>query len=201
MAAKDIPEATFIEDIDAFMVTQNGASPDAIMQDFATLNQKYSMIESQIAGRRAAHMKRLPEMKKTFEAVKMLQKQRWFRRDGVCNVELTLGAIAQDEEAKRETIFPLAEGVLARATVPPSGTVMLWLGAQVMLEYEIDEAHDLLKAQVEGLESSIATAADTLDFLKNQITTVQVNLARLYNWQVIKNREKKASAATASDDA
>ena len=57
-----------------------------------------------------------------------------------------------------------------------------------MLEYDIDEAASLLQAQAEGLEKSIERADEQLGFLKNQITTVQVNIARVYNWRVVRRR-------------
>ena len=58
-----------------------------------------------------------------------------------------------------------------------------------MLEYDIDVARELLDQQLIGMSKSIEKAEGTLDFLKNQITTVQVNIARVYNWRVVKRRE------------
>ena len=43
--------------------------------------------------------------------------------------------------------FPLSNTVFAKAKVPPVKHVNLWLGANVMLEYDLEEADALLVSQ------------------------------------------------------
>ena len=43
--------------------------------------------------------------------------------------------------------FPLSNTVFAKAKVPPAKHVNLWLGANVMLEYDLEEADSLLVSQ------------------------------------------------------
>eukprot|EP00045_Choanoeca_perplexa_P023169 m.12529 g.12529 ORF g.12529 m.12529 type:complete len:183 (-) comp9968_c0_seq1:20-568(-) len=172
MAAMDVanvPTATFLEDVDSFMASKTIEDVDTIIGEYQDHCQKYELLESQVQRKRKIYMQRLPEMKKTVAAIKRLQKQR-------------------DAGTEVKTTFPLSDGVFARATVPPQSTVSLWLGANVMLEYDIDEAATLLQAQAEGLEKSIERADEQLGFLKDQITTVQVNIARVYNWRVVRRR-------------
>ena len=48
------------------------------------------------------------------------------------------------DEKEIITQFELADAVYVKAAVAKPEKVLLWLGANVMLEYEYDEAHELL---------------------------------------------------------
>ena len=50
-----------------------------------------------------------------------------------------------------------------------------------MLEYPIDEAIDLLAEKVASAEQSTKQTRDDLEYLKEQITTMEVNMAQVYN--------------------
>uniref|UniRef100_A0A3B4X6L1 Prefoldin subunit 3 n=1 Tax=Seriola lalandi dorsalis TaxID=1841481 RepID=A0A3B4X6L1_SERLL len=62
--------------------------------------------------------------------------------------------------------------------------------ANVMLEYDIDEAQALLEKNLSTASRNLETLVDDLDFLRDQFTTVEVNMARVYNWDV-KRRSKE----------
>merc|ERR1712156_1120963 len=72
--------------------------------------------------------------------------------------------------------------------------VCLWLGANVMLEYTLDDAEELLTKNCESAEKSLKQIAFDLDYLRDQMTITEVTMARLYNWDVKRRKEKKASA-------
>jgi len=65
----------------------------------------------------------------------------------------------------------------------PKGTnkVSLWLGANIMVEYSFEEARALLTRNLENALSNFKVFEEDLSFLKDQITTVEVNIARVYN--------------------
>ena len=50
-----------------------------------------------------------------------------------------------------------------------------------MVEYTYAEALKLLAKNLGNAEAKIAECETDLDFLKDQITTTEVNLARIYN--------------------
>ena len=89
-----------------------------------------------------------------------------------------------------ETKFLLSDQVYAKAVVPPTSRVCLWLGANTMLEYDIDEAEELLVKNLGDAKTGLATLEDDMDYLRDQITTTEVNMARIYNWNV-KNKKDK----------
>ena len=84
--------------------------------------------------------------------------------------------------------------VYADATIPPTDKVCLWLGANVMLEYSLDDAEDLLKKNCESAEKNLGQIAFDLDYLRDQMTITEVTMARLYNWDVKRKKENKPAA-------
>ena len=62
--------------------------------------------------------------------------------------------------------------------------------ANVMLAYPLDEAISLLQNRLTGSEKSLTVLKEDLDFLRDQITTMEVNTARVHNWDVKRRREK-----------
>jgi hypothetical protein len=92
--------------------------------------------------------------------------------------------------------------------------VYLWLGANVMLAYPLDEAEKMLSEKLTAAESSLAHCEEDLEFLREQITvrtgclcleigslwyrgliscqTLEVATARVYNWDVVQRRKEKA---------
>ena len=83
-----------------------------------------------------------------------------------------------------ETHFPLTDNCHARATIPPTAKVCLWLGANVMLEYPIGEAEALLCSSNTNATDSIKKLDKNLAYLRDQITTTEVNIARIHNHMV-----------------
>jgi hypothetical protein len=60
-----------------------------------------------------------------------------------------------------------------------------------MLEYPLEEAISLLSAKLAGAEKSLAASKEDLDFLREQITIMEVNTARVHNWDVKRRRERR----------
>ena len=54
--------------------------------------------------------------------------------------------------------------------MPPTNEVYLWLGANVMLSYPVEEAETLLEGKLSGALSTLANCEEDLDFLREQIT-------------------------------
>lgn len=95
------------------------------------------------------------------------------------------------DDKQVETNFLLSDNIWAKATIPnESGRVGLWLGANVMVEYSLDDAMTLLTANLENAEMKLEETEGDIDFLKDQITTTEVNMARIYN-QGVANKQKK----------
>ncbi|KAJ3108546.1 hypothetical protein HDU97_000828 [Phlyctochytrium planicorne] len=88
------------------------------------------------------------------------------------------------------TEFEVNDTLWVRSKIDPTNTVYLWLGANVMLEYQIDEAKTLLTDKLATARTSLSQINEDLEYLKEQITTMEVNFSRVHNWDVKKRREK-----------
>jgi len=92
------------------------------------------------------------------------------------------------------TTFELNDTLFAEADLEDSDSVYLWLGANVMLSYTLEQAIDLLAAKLETARQGLETCIADQDFLREQITVMEVNTARVYNWDVKRRREKREAA-------
>jgi Prefoldin subunit len=82
-----------------------------------------------------------------------------------------------------------------------------------MVAYPIDEAKSLLTQKLSSQETNMKTCQEDLEFLREQITTMEVNIgipiilhsqlipARTYNWDVKRRRQtQRTTIEDASDE-
>ena len=101
-----------------------------------------------IRGRESLRVK-TPDIKKTLEMVRMLKEK-------------------HEKQEEMQTNFLISDNVWAKATISSeTGTVGLWLGANVMVEYSYDEALALLERNLKNAEIRIKSTEEDLDFLKD----------------------------------
>lgn len=125
-------------------LTENEKSADKVLRRLEEQHSKYKMMEHSINARRSKLRQQIPDLAKTIETVDILRNQ---------------------TEAK-ETRYLLSEQVFMKATVPPTQRVCLWLGANVLLEYPLDEAEVLLKQNMESADENLKCLEHDLDFLR-----------------------------------
>ncbi|KAI0229030.1 Prefoldin subunit 3 [Lamellibrachia satsuma] len=102
--------------------------------------------------------------------------------------------LSKDSPEDLKMHFQLSDNLYAKAKVPPTEKVCLWLGANVMLEYELDDAEKLLKKNQEAAIASLEQVDTDLGFLRDQLTTIEVNMARVYNWDVKRRQAAKGTS-------
>lgn len=168
-----IPEAVFVEDVDSFMKQPGNETADVVLKKLDEQYQKYKFMELNLAQKKRRLKGQIPEIKQTLEILKYMQKKK-------------------ESTSSLETRFLLADNLYCKASVPPTDKVCLWLGANVMLEYDIDEAQALLEKNLLTATKNLDSLEEDLDFLRDQFTTTEVNMARVYNWDV-KRRNKDES--------
>lgn len=64
-----------------------------------------------------------------------------------------------------------------------------------MLTYTLDEAITLLSGRLAGAHRTLKSTDEDLAFLRDQITTMEVNTARVHNWDVKRRRERRLREA------
>jgi prefoldin subunit 5 len=93
-------------------------------------------MEAQLVRGRESLKVKLPDIKKTHEIVTLLKEK---------------NADEDVEKKQMETNFLISDNIWAKAKIPnDTGKVGLWLGANVMVEYDFDEALKLLERNMEN---------------------------------------------------
>jgi len=171
---RSIPKTKFIDDIDMFSGSFDPpASPELLIGAYSDLHSKFKQIEQQLTEKKAYRENSIPEIEKSIKLVRHLMQKK-------------------EEGDSAITRFNLADIVFSKAEVDCSrGIVHLWLGADVMLEYTYEEAMELLTTKESKAKQDLEDVTADLSFTRNQIITCEVNISRIYNWDV---RRKRASA-------
>ncbi|KAJ2161601.1 hypothetical protein GGF46_001371 [Coemansia sp. RSA 552] len=170
---RGIPKAPFVDNIDEYM---KSAVPEETLRKLTETVSKYKFMEGSRLQQRKGLEHKIPEIEKTLAMAEYL-----------CEVRGT--------EEPVETLFEVNDTLYAHAKIPPTDTVNLWLGANVMLEYKLDEAQELLSSKLAVAQNSLKNTIEDLEFLRDQITTMEVNVARVYNWDVKRRRMEREAAA------
>lgn len=66
-----------------------------------------------------------------------------------------------------------------------------------MTEYSFEEAIELLERNMAAAESNLKKVDEGLSDLRDHVTTTEVNIARVYNYDVKQKRSKSAAATDA----
>ncbi|CAH0586919.1 unnamed protein product [Chrysodeixis includens] len=168
-----IPEAVFVDNVDEFMnKPENSGGVDKVLRSLDEQHAKYKHMELSLATKRRRLRQQIPDLARSLEMIEKLK--------------------IQKEEV--ETQFLLSDQVFVKANIPPTENVYLWLGANVMLEYTLDDAEKLLSSNMATAKKNLACVEHDLDFLRDQWTTTEVNMARVYNWDVKRRQAAKASS-------
>ncbi|KAI4264178.1 MAG: hypothetical protein L6R42_000692 [Xanthoria sp. 1 TBL-2021] len=168
---RGIPFAPFVDKVEDYVSSR--AEVDGTMKSFQEMISKYQFMEVNTQRRAAGLKEKVPDIQKTLDMVQFLHS----RKPG---------------SEPLETTFELNDTLYAKAVIPPTDEVYLWLGANVMLAYPVAEAETLLESKLATAQQSLENCEEDLDFLREQITTLEVATARLYNWEVTMKRKEKA---------
>ncbi|KAA0197369.1 hypothetical protein HAZT_HAZT007724 [Hyalella azteca] len=172
---RGIPEAQFVEDVEEFMSKETGGAEEVIRRLDEQLS-KYRFMESHLTATRTKLKHQVPDIKSCLQIIEEMKAR-------------------QDSIEDLETRFLLSDQVYVKAKIPPSNKVCLWLGANVMLEYDLEAAETLLNKNLQNANTKHNQVLNDLDFLRTQCTTTEVTIARVYNWDV---RRRRAEAAKSS---
>ncbi|OAA49630.1 Prefoldin, subunit 3 [Metarhizium rileyi] len=175
---RGIPYAPFVDKVEDYVTTRDEVEPT--LRSFQEMISKYQFMEMNLQRRMAGLKDKIPEIQKTLDTVRFLK-------------------LRKDETEPIETTFELNETLYSRANVPATDEVYIWLGANVMLSYPIDESEALLSSKLATAQTSLSHCEEDLDFLREQITTMEVATARVYNWEVVQKRKDKSGEAGSKD--
>ncbi|KAK4497036.1 hypothetical protein PRZ48_011485 [Zasmidium cellare] len=168
---RGIPNAPFVERVEDYVSTRDDV--EGTLKSFQEMISKYQFMEANNQRRVAGLKDKIPDIQKTLDTVRFLKSRK-------------------PDADPLEASFELNDTLYAKANIHETEEVYLWLGANVMLSYPLPEAESLLDSKLEVAKSSLANCEEDLDFLREQITTMEVATARVYNWDVGQRRKEKA---------
>ncbi|KAI2631181.1 Prefoldin subunit-domain-containing protein [Xylaria nigripes] len=168
---RGIPQAPFVDKVEDYVSSRQEV--EATLRSFQEMISKYQFMELNLQRRIAGLKDKMPDIQKTLDTVRFL-KTRTAYSDPI------------------ETTFELNDTLYAKAAIPATEEVYLWLGANVMLSYSLDEAETLLISKLSAAKQTYSNCEEDLEFLREQITTMEVAIARVYNWDVVQKRKEKA---------
>ncbi|KPP59421.1 prefoldin subunit 3-like [Scleropages formosus] len=137
------------------MKAPGNETADRVLKRLNEQFQKYQFMELNLAQKKLRLKNQIPHIKQTLEMLRHMQKKK-------------------DVTGPMETHFLLADNVYCKALVPATDKVCLWLGANIMLEYDIDDAQLLLEKNLATASRNLDSAEEDMDFLRDQFTTTEV---------------------------
>lgn len=133
-------------------------------------------MEAQIIKHNEAVKSKIPDIEKALDVVDYLEKKKK----------------AGEESENMKVDFMVSNNLWAKAEVPVTETVCIWLGADIMCEYSLEEARAMLNKNLSNANTTLTNNESDLDFIKDQITVCEVNIARVYNDNVKKQKQQQS---------
>lgn len=172
LSARGIPKSELIEDVESWLVKEKMSVEEAetvLREKYG----KYKYVESSMTAQKQRMAEKIPEFDNSLSIIDTLIAKR-----------------AANESF--ETTFLLSDDVYTKATVQKPETVSIWLGANVMVEYDLENAKALLGKNRESIQKVVDELTNELAYIKDQITTTEVNMSHIVNHGV--NQRRLASA-------
>jgi len=153
-------------------MVEPGQTAEGTIGSFRNLASKYEMMLGNLAGREGRVREKIEEIRKSISALSHLSSH-------------------QTNPTSMSMEYELGDTLLAKATLPAhTSAVYLWLGANVLLEYPLDEARALLEQKLTDNDRILERLQHDQKFTREQLTTTEVSASRLIN-HVIESRKVK----------
>jgi prefoldin subunit 5 len=186
---RGIPQAKFIENIEDFINPKTCTDADVsnFLNELQMRLEQYKFMEESKRSTLSNLETKIPDIQNTLNMCKFLKKRSTELEEGENEEDL------EDDNKQLSVDYQLNDTIYATAKIPIENckSVNLWLGANIMLEYPIDEAIEMLTERLEKTNTSKSITLEDLDYLRANITTMEVNTARVYNWDVQRRKSLK----------
>ena len=170
--SRGVPTMNFIENVEDWI---DKYTSEKLLSYINQYLNKYKFMEAQIVKSNESLNVKIPDIEKCLETIEFLEKK--------------------EKEKSINLDYMVSNCLWAKAEVKTPDSVFLWLGANVMCEYKMDEAKILLNQNLQNAKNQIKKNNDDLEFIKDQMTVCEVNLARIYNESVRRNQIARAKKA------
>ena len=170
--SRGVPTMNFIDNVEDWI---DKFTSEKLISYINQYLNKYKFMEAQIVKNNEGLNVKIPDIEKCLETIEFLEKK--------------------DKEKPVNVDYMVSNNLWAKAEVNVPDSVFLWLGANVMCEYKMDEAKNLLNQNLLNAKNQIKKNNTDLEFIKDQMTVCEVNIARVYNETVRRNQIAKLKKA------
>ena len=170
--SRGVPSMNFIDNVDDWI---DKFTSSRLLSYINQYLNKYKFMEAQIVKSNEGLNVKIPDIEKCLETIEFLEKK---EKNNKINVD-----------------YMVSNNLWAKAEVNVPDSVFLWLGANVMCEYKIEEAKTLLNQNLQNAKEQVKRNNSDLEFIKDQMTISEVNYARIYNEIVRRNQIAKKKGA------
>jgi len=170
--SRGVPTMNFIDNVEDWI---DKFTSEKLISYINQYLNKYKFMEAQIVKSNEGLNVKIPDIEKCLETIEYLEKK--------------------DKEKPVNVDYMVSNNLWAKAEVNVPDSVFLWLGANVMCEYKMDEAKTLLNQNLLNAKNQIKKNNTDLEFIKDQMTVCEVNIARVYNETVRRNQIAKLKKA------
>ncbi|VDN05514.1 unnamed protein product [Thelazia callipaeda] len=160
-----VPTAEVLEDVAAFLKTEGDIGVEEGIRRLEAVYRKYKQVEQQLIEQKLRLASKLPDLKKSVEVVDHLE-------------------ASSGKNETLEITHLLSDHVYQRVKTESFDKVLLWLGSNVMVEFTLAEARKILEDNYKTAKDGVDKYERELSFLKDQITTTEVNIAHVYNYGI-----------------
>ncbi|SBS80315.1 prefoldin subunit 3, putative [Plasmodium ovale curtisi] len=171
MSFDDLTDNTRSERVTEFLQNKD---EEAVLRLAKELLLKYKFMEHTFVTRQMNTEKKIPELKDALKIVNALHKRK-----------------EMNESKNMELYFPLEESLYAKGVVEKTDKILLWLGANVMVEFPFKEALDLLNLHLDRAITLYEDMDKELVWLHEQISTTEINISRIHNYVEMKKKSKE----------
>eukprot|EP01069_Polyplicarium_translucidae_P013466 Polyplicarium_translucidae@DN984_c0_g1_i1.p1 len=156
---RSIPRCAVIRDPSDFVKEDSTAM--GLLQSLDELHRKYSYIERSLRTELATLESNSLELKDAISVVKSLK---------------TLKEENPNSEAV-PTLHKMADNVYVRASIKPTDEVLLWIKADTLLSYSLDDALELLTKNMKAAEGSLVKLEEDINYVRTQLMACELNMA------------------------
>ncbi|VIO97408.1 Prefoldin subunit family protein [Brugia malayi] len=159
-----VPTAEVMENVEAYLKKEGNIGIEEGIRRLEAIYRKYKQVEQQLTEQKSRLVSKLPDLEKSVRVINHLE-----------------------EKSKKKEIVEvthlLSEHVYQRVKTDSPDKVLLWLGSNVMVEFSLNEARCILEDNYKT-KDGVTKYEKELAFLKDQITTTEVNMAHVYNYGI-----------------
>jgi hypothetical protein len=209
---RGIPATRFIDDIEAFANTFDPpASSELLIGAYSDLFSKFKAYEQQLEQKKGMYQEKLPEIEKSITLVRHLKEKKDAGDTVITRYNLADTIYSKAEVDCSQGIVNLWLGANVMLEYTYDEALELLTSKQTVAKKDFREVSCYAQLSKRNCYSLLVTAwskqcklllhfphkvVEDLTFTRNQIITSEVNISRIYNWDVRRKRELKRAGSS-----